>query len=128
MAENKVKASVAIQHIILMMNDTEMCKIRLENIQQVLVYLEGNHEDEGKPGDRGHLYRNLLASQISVNYDVEDVSHNNVLFIVKAAIALRDGTSKALKTINDKTTIDIIHEVAKKKPDKKAEEIPGSSV
>jgi hypothetical protein len=101
-------ASVAIEHIILMMDDTERCKIRpLENIQQVLVYLNGNHEDEGKPGDRGYIYRKLLAKQIQATCDVQGVSHDDVLSIVNAAIDLQRKTSEALRTKSGDVEIDM---------------------
>ena len=79
------------------MNNTEMCRIRrLENIDQALVFLAGNHDDEGKSGDRGDFYRRKLADQMHVTFAVEGVSHNNVQSVVEAAIVLERETRKAL--------------------------------
>lgn len=90
-------ASVAIQRIMLMMNNTEMCRIRrLENIDQALMFLSGQHDDNGLSGDRGDFYKRKLADQIHVQFAVEGVNHNNVLSIVEAAIVLERETRKAL--------------------------------
>lgn len=90
-------ASVAIERIMLMMNNTEMCKIRrLENIDQAVLFLTGKHDDEGKSGDRGDFYRRKLADQMHVTFAVEGVTHNNVLSVVEAARILEFETRKAL--------------------------------
>ncbi|XP_060584549.1 uncharacterized protein LOC132740623 [Ruditapes philippinarum] len=90
-------ASVAIERVMLMMNNTEMCKIRrLDNIEQALIFLAGNHDDEGMSGDRGDFYRRKLADQMHVAFAVEGVTHYNVFSVVKAAIVLEQETRKAL--------------------------------
>lgn len=81
----------------LMMNNTEMCKIRrLENIDQALVFLAGKHDDEGLSGDRGDFYRRKLADQMHVMFAVEGVTHTNVQSVVEAAIVLERETRKVL--------------------------------
>lgn len=91
-------ASVAIERILLMMNNTEMCRIRrLRSIQEVLLFLNGNHADAGLPGDRGDFYRRKLADQMHVTFAIEGVTHNNVMAVVETAIVLENETRKVLE-------------------------------
>ncbi|KAL4236521.1 hypothetical protein ACF0H5_004907 [Mactra antiquata] len=90
-------ASVALQRIMLMMNNTELCKIkRLDNVDQVLLFLSGQHDDNGLSGDRGDFYKRKLADQIHTTFAVEGVTHKNVQSIVEAAIVLERETRNVL--------------------------------
>lgn len=59
-------ATRAIQQIILMMNNTRLLNKpnAVVYIDDVFVYLTGNHHDVGLSGDRGDFYRRKLAEQI----------------------------------------------------------------
>ena len=82
----------------LMMNNTRLVKERrLTNMEQVLTYLTGMHDDVGLSGDRGDFYRRKLAEQIFTSFAVDGVDHNNVVVLVEAAIALESQTRKILE-------------------------------
>lgn len=90
-------AQVAIERIILMMNNTKLIKERrLSSIEQVQTYLRGNHDDVGMCGDRGDFYRRQLAEQIYLNFNVRGVSHSNIEAIVDTAIQLERRTRAIL--------------------------------
>jgi len=90
-------ASVAIERIMLMMNNTGMCLIRrLSNIQEALLFLQGKFDDPKLPGDTGEFYCRKLADQIHVQFAVDGVTHYNVLTVVEAAIVLERETRKAM--------------------------------
>ncbi|XP_060082687.1 uncharacterized protein LOC132561978 [Ylistrum balloti] len=90
-------AQVAIERIILMMNNTKLIKERrISTIQQVQTYLRGNHDDIGMSGDRGDFYRRKLAEQIYVNFNVSGVTHSNIEVIVETAIQLEKRTQALL--------------------------------
>lgn len=90
-------AQVAQERIMLMMNNTEMCKVRrMRNMADVLTFLNGQHDDQGMSGDRGDFYRRKLADQLHVTFAVEGVTHNNVVSVVEAAIILERETRRVL--------------------------------
>ena len=90
-------ARVAMERVMLMLNNTEMCKKRrLTNIQDALVFLTGQHDDVGLCGDRGDFYRRQLADQIHVTFAIEGVCNNNVVPMVEAAILLEKQTQAIL--------------------------------
>lgn len=90
-------ANVACEKIMLLMNNTRLLKHpRLSTMDEVLMYLHGEHDDLGLPGDRGDLWRRKLAEQVYLHYAVHGVDHTNVIQIVDAAILLRKTTSRIL--------------------------------
>ncbi|XP_052777164.1 uncharacterized protein LOC128214638 [Mya arenaria] len=92
-------ASVAMERIMLMLNNTELCTIRrLSNIREALMFLQGKFDDPKLPGDTGEFYRRKLADQIHVTFAVEGVTHDNVLSVVEAAIVLERETRRTLST------------------------------
>uniref|UniRef100_A0A0B6ZZE4 Uncharacterized protein n=1 Tax=Arion vulgaris TaxID=1028688 RepID=A0A0B6ZZE4_9EUPU len=64
----------ASEKIILLMNNTNMLTrhYRLTSMNDVLIYLTGNHEDQGMPGDRGDFYRRKLAEQMFIHYSIQN--------------------------------------------------------
>ncbi|GFN95029.1 hypothetical protein PoB_002153500 [Plakobranchus ocellatus] len=80
----------ACEKIILLMNNTRMLTRhhRLHCMNDVLVYLTGNHEDQGMPGDRGDYYRRKLAEQIYIHFSIQNVDHTNVLALVDGLLRL----------------------------------------
>ncbi|XP_021358655.1 uncharacterized protein LOC110453812 [Mizuhopecten yessoensis] len=90
-------AQVAIERIILMMNNTNLIKERrISSIAQVQTYLRGCHDDVGMSGDRGDFYRRKLAEQIHINFNVNGVTHSNVEVVVDTAIQLEKRTRATL--------------------------------
>lgn len=90
-------ANVAGERIMLMMNNTELCRHgRMRTMNDVLTYLSGNHDDVGFIGDRGDFYRRKLAEQLFLTFAVQGVDHTNVQMIVHAAIKLQRDTSQIL--------------------------------
>ncbi|XP_033738339.1 uncharacterized protein LOC117325930 [Pecten maximus] len=90
-------AQVALERIILMMNNTKLIKERrISNIDQVQTYLRGNHDDNGLSGDRGDFYRRKLAEQIHINFNVSGVTHSNIEAVVDTAIQLERRTRALL--------------------------------
>ncbi|GFR89799.1 hypothetical protein ElyMa_006134400 [Elysia marginata] len=80
----------ACEKIILLMNNTRMLTRhhRLSCMNDVLIYLTGNHEDQGLPGNRGDFYRRKLAEQIYVHYSIENVDHTNILTLMEGILML----------------------------------------
>jgi hypothetical protein len=80
----------ASEKIILLMNNTELLTrhYRLASMNDVLVYLTGNHEDQGMPGDRGDFYCRKLAEQLYVHYGIQNIDHYNVLAFVEGLVGL----------------------------------------
>ncbi|GAB1602732.1 hypothetical protein Ahia01_000553200, partial [Argonauta hians] len=83
-------ATIAIQRLILMMNDTNMLipPNSVKTVNDVIYYLKGKHIDIGLSGDRGDFYRRKLAEIIYLNFAIQGVDHINVLSIVNAAVHL----------------------------------------
>lgn len=81
-----------------MMNNTRLLKEkRITSMDEVLVYLQGYHDDVGLSGDRGDFYRRKLAEQIFTTFAIDGVTHRNVMAVVEAAISLNRETSRILK-------------------------------
>ncbi|KAK3782548.1 hypothetical protein RRG08_061778 [Elysia crispata] len=80
----------ACEKIILLMNNTRMLTRhhRLSCMNDVLIYLTGNHEDQGMPGDRGDFYRRKLAEQIYIHYSIQNVDHTNILALIDGILRL----------------------------------------
>ncbi|KAK0062909.1 hypothetical protein Bpfe_007629 [Biomphalaria pfeifferi] len=91
----------AQENIILMMNNTHMLTRhhRLASMNDVLIYLTGNHEDQGLPGDRGDFYRRKLAEQIYLHYAVQNIDHTNVLILVEGLIRLEKDCRQVLAAL-----------------------------
>ena len=69
-------ATVAIERIMLMMNNSELVPIRrLSNIQEALMFLQGKYDSE-RPGDTGDFFRRKLADQLHVTFAVDDNTRN----------------------------------------------------
>lgn len=80
----------ASEQVILLMNNTRMLTRhhRLTCMNDVLIYLTGNHEDQGLPGDRGDFYRRKLAEQLYIHYSIENVDHTNILNLMEGILHL----------------------------------------
>lgn len=105
-------ALVAFERFILMMNNTLLLTRhhRLANIQQVVDYLLGSHDDIGCNGDRGDFYRRKLAEQIYLNFGIHYITHQNVLNLVRDTIKLERETRLALETCGaHRTSAPYIH-------------------
>nr|KAG5701175.1 hypothetical protein BaRGS_023284 [Batillaria attramentaria] len=91
-------ALVACERFILLMNNTVLLTKhhRLANMQQVVDYLLGNHDDIGCNGDRGDFYRRKLAEQIYINFGIHNITHQNVLNLVRDTLQLEEDTRQAL--------------------------------
>lgn len=91
-------ATRAIQQIILMMNNTRLLNKpnAVVYIDDVFVYLTGNHHDVGLSGDRGDFYRRKLAEQIFLNCAIQGIDHCNVVTVVRAAADLENASRLAL--------------------------------
>ncbi|KAK6181470.1 hypothetical protein SNE40_009314 [Patella caerulea] len=86
-------AIVACERIMLMMNNTGMLlQPKIQNMQQVLAYLSGQHIDVGCCGDRGDFFRRKLAEELYLTYSVHGVTHNNIFEVVSGAILLEADT------------------------------------
>ncbi|KAK3595290.1 hypothetical protein CHS0354_010900 [Potamilus streckersoni] len=117
-------ATVACERIVLMLNNTEIVKeLRLKSMNDVLKYLNGQHDDLGLSGDRGDFYRRKLAEQMYLNFSIQGVDHTNVMSVVEAAILLERETRKTFgsSTQNrdwapsveiDETILDILTRIA----------------
>lgn len=116
-------ATVAIERIMLMMNNTQLCPLRrLSTIQEALFFLQGKYESS-LPGDTGDFFRRKLADQLHVTFAVDGVTHDNILSIVEAAIILEQETRRVLassaksrdvapKVDIDETIINILARIA----------------
>ncbi|CAL1529839.1 unnamed protein product [Lymnaea stagnalis] len=91
----------AQENIILLMNNTRMLTRhhRLASMNDVLVYLTGNHEDQGMPGDRGDFYRRKLAEQLYLHYAIQNIDHTNVLTLVEGLLRLEQDCRKILSSL-----------------------------
>ncbi|RUS80328.1 hypothetical protein EGW08_011897 [Elysia chlorotica] len=83
-------AMKACEKIILLMNNTRMLTRhhRLSCMNDILIYLTGNHEDQGMPGDRGDFYCRKLAEQLYIHYSIQNVDHNNIFFLMDGIMRL----------------------------------------
>ncbi|KAL3869814.1 hypothetical protein ACJMK2_042448 [Sinanodonta woodiana] len=117
-------ATVASERIILMLNNTEMVKdVRLKSMNDVLRYLNGQHDDVGLSGDRGDFYRRKLAEQMYLNFSIQGVDHTNVVSVVEAVIMLERETRNTFANSKqsrdwapsvqiDETILDILTRIA----------------
>ncbi|CAG5130688.1 unnamed protein product [Candidula unifasciata] len=115
----------ASEKIMLLMNNTQLLTRhhRLANMNDVLVYLTGNHEDQGMPGDRGDFYRRKLAEQLYLHYAIQNIDHTNVLIFVEGLVRLEHDCRHILSQLGcrrseappvniDGQTLDIIGRLA----------------
>ncbi|XP_041358054.1 uncharacterized protein LOC121374965 [Gigantopelta aegis] len=86
-------AIVVCERLMLLMNNTELVKHRrMTCMDDVLLFLGGNHDDVGLYGDRGDFYRRKLAEEIYTAFAVHGVTHENVMSVVMGAIKLERDT------------------------------------
>ena len=108
----------------LLMNNTQMVKNRrMTCMDDVMLFLSGNHDDVGLSGDRGDFYRRKMAEEIYTAFAVHGVTHGNVMTVIMGAIDLERETrmiieeggcdrSKAPPVNIDNTVLDILARIA----------------
>ncbi|XP_048255897.1 uncharacterized protein LOC125382067 [Haliotis rufescens] len=86
-------ALVSCERILLLMNNTRMLRhTRLSTMDDVLLYLNGMHDDVGLSGDRGDFYRRKLAEELYTTFSVHGVDYTNIDAVVAGAIDLERQT------------------------------------